>query len=132
MMLKKISFQTLIAAVLAIVACAIYNSIYSKAFDVNFSSVLNMGGIIGSCVFGCILIGVTYYLAYRWKGEKLIGWVNVLVAVLSFASIVGPLGMSLPVEMDSPELFPGLAIPMHFFPAFAFFTLSPFFKFNKS
>jgi hypothetical protein len=128
MTFKKAVLHALISAVLAGIACMIYNSIYSKAFEVNFSGVINAGSIFGSCIFGCALMGVVYYLAFKWKGQKLIPWVNIVIAVLSFASIVGPLGMSLPMDNESPELFPGLAIPMHFFPAFAFFTIVPFFK----
>ena len=55
------------------------------------------------------------------------GWLNVLIAALSFLSILGPLSMSLPLNIKFPEMFPGLAIPMHFFPALMFFGLFPFF-----
>ncbi|MGB1319239.1 MAG: hypothetical protein ACPG5W_13565, partial [Flavobacteriales bacterium] len=55
------------------------------------------------------------------------GWVNVAIVFVSFASILGPLSIALPLDVDFPELFPGLAIPMHFFPATIFFGLSPFF-----
>lgn len=128
MTLKKTALHTLVSVLLAIVACLIYNSIYTKALDVNFSKVINAGGIIGATLFGCVLIGLTYYLGFKWKGEKSIGWINICVAVLSFASIAGVLGAQLPMDVESPELFPGLAIPMHFFPALSFFTVAPFFK----
>jgi hypothetical protein len=128
MTLKQISIHVLISALLAIVASLIYNTIYSSAFELNFSSVLNIGGIIGSTLIGCTLMGIGYYVGYKWKGEKLIPWINLLISVLSFASIVGVLGIQLPLTMESPEMFPGLAIPMHFFPALAFFAISPFFK----
>jgi hypothetical protein len=128
MTLKQISIHVLISALLAIVASLVYNTIYSSAFELNFSSVLNIGGIIGSTLIGCTIMGIGYYVGYKWKGEKLIPWINLLISVLSFASIVGVLGIQLPLTMESPEMFPGLAIPMHFFPALAFFAISPFFK----
>jgi hypothetical protein len=128
MTLKKISIHVLISALLAIVASLIYNLIYSSAFELNFGSVLTIGGIIGSTLIGCTLMGMGYYVGYKWKGEKSIPWINILISVLSFASIVGVLGIQLPLTMESPEMFPGLAIPMHFFPALSFFTISPFFK----
>ena len=56
---------------------------------------------------------------------------NLVIAVLSFASIISPISMSLPLDIESPELFPGLVVPMHFFPALAFFAISPFFKTQK-
>ncbi len=128
MTLKKISIHVLISALLAIVASLIYNLIYSSAFELNFGSVLTIGGIIGSTLIGCTLMGMGYYVGYKWKGEKSIPWINILISVLSFASIVGVLGIQLPLTMESPEMFPGLAIPMHFFPALSFFAISPFFK----
>lgn len=128
MTLKKISIHVLISALLAIVASLVYNTIYSSAFELTFSSVLTIGGIIGSTLIGCTLMGLGYYTGYKWKGEKSIPWINILISVLSFASIVGVLGIQLPLTVESPEMFPGLAIPMHFFPALAFFTISPFFK----
>jgi len=128
MTLKKISIHVLISALLAIVASLSYNLIYSSAFELNFGSVLTIGGIIGSTLIGCTLMGMGYYVGYKWKGEKSIPWINILISVLSFASIVGVLGIQLPLTMESPEMFPGLAIPMHFFPALSFFTISPFFK----
>ena len=128
MTLKKISIHVLISALLAIVASLSYNLIYSSAFELNFGSVLTIGGIIGSTLIGCTLMGMGYYVGYKWKGEKSIPWINILISVLSFASIVGVLGIQLPLTMESPEMFPGLAIPMHFFPALSFFAISPFFK----
>jgi hypothetical protein len=40
--------------------------------------------------------------------------------------------MSLPLDIDFPEMFPGLAIPLHFIPAMIFFGLDPFFKKNRA
>ena len=130
MTLKKSLIHALVSAALAILASIIYNSIYSTALDVNFQGVLNGAGISMSCIFGCVLMGLAYYLGFKWKGAKALGWINIFIALLSFVSIVGVLGFSLPVDMESPELFPGLAIPMHFFPALAFFCVYPFFA-NK-
>lgn len=130
MTLKRTLIHALVSALLAIAASVIYNIIYSTAFELNFNSVLNTGSIIGATLFGCVIIGLTYYFGFKWKGEKSIGWINILVSVLSFASIISILGMQLPVTIESPEMFPGLAIPMHFFPALSFFTIAPFFKSN--
>jgi hypothetical protein len=58
-----------------------------------------------------------------WKGAS-----NMLIAVLSFASITSPTAMSLALDIKNPELFSGLIVPMHFFPALAFFCIAPFFN----
>jgi len=52
---------------------------------------------------------------------------NLLFVVLTFASILRPIGFIMPLDQESPELFPGLAVPMHFFPALGWFALKPFF-----
>ncbi|MBL7911863.1 MAG: hypothetical protein JNJ41_12470 [Bacteroidia bacterium] len=128
MTLKKTILHALFSSVLAALAGIMYNSIYCSAFEINFKSVLNVTGIIGASIFGCVLMSIGYFVVYKWKGEKLIAALNILIAILSFASIVGVFGFQLPMEVESPELFPGLAVPMHFFPALSFFSLAPIFK----
>lgn len=128
MSIRQSALQAIMSAVLSIAACVIYSNIYNKAFEVDFKTILNLQGIIGACVFSSVLMATAYYLVYKWRAERLLGWINILIAVLSFASIVSVLGYQLPLDIESPEMFPGLAVPMHFFPALAFFTISPFFK----
>lgn len=117
----------LVAGLLAGLAGAIYQSIYENAMFLDFSAVINTASIIGVCVFGCVLMGVGYWLLVKFNKPKLKVWLNVVIVVLSFASILSPLGMTLPLDVESPEMFPGLAIPMHFFPALVFFGLDPAF-----
>ena len=93
----------------------------------DFNSVINTTSIIGACIFACMLIGIGHFLVFKWKGNKLIGWYNILVLIFSFASIIGVLSFRLPLNVEFPEMFTGLAIPMHFFPALAYFALEPFF-----
>lgn len=128
MTLKKTLLHALISTVLATTACLIYNSIYSKAFYVDFGKVMNPAGIFITCLIGCLLMALAYFFGMKWKGEASFGWINILISVLSFVSIIGVLGMQLPLDIESPEMFPGLAIPMHFFPALSFFAIFPFFK----
>jgi hypothetical protein len=120
----------LASAFLSGLACVIYAQIYSRAFYVDFSKVINISDMIGSSVIGCLLMTAGYILLIKWKGNKLIPWANVVYGISSFASIVAVLSFKLPLDMESPELFPGLAIPMHFFPVLSFLTVCPFFK-NK-
>jgi len=119
------------ASMLSIIACVIYQAIYTNTFETDFSAVLNIGGIIGASIFGCMLIALGYALIEKWNRQQWRGLLNVLIVGLSFASVISPLAITLPLDMESPELFPGLAIPMHFFPALAFFTIVPFFDSKK-
>lgn len=125
---KKLLIHGVVAGLLAALAGIIYQTIYWRAFETDYSAILNTVSIITSSIIGTLLIALGYGLLYKLNAEKWIGVFNIVVAVLSFASIVGPLSMELPLSVESPELFPGLAIPMHFFPALSFLTIAPFFK----
>ena len=126
--MKKLLAQGITAGLLAGLAGMIYYTIYQNTLLTNFGSVVNFGSILGSSMFGCILITAGYWILYRLKLERYTGWFNVFISILSFASIIGPMSMSLPLDVESPELFPGLVVPLHFFPALAFFTIQPLFN----
>ncbi|WP_426670465.1 hypothetical protein ACPPVU_04300 [Mucilaginibacter sp. McL0603] len=128
---KKELALSLASAFLSGLACVIYDQIYSRAFYVNFSKIINIRGIMVLSIIGCLLMSIGYILLIRWKGNKLIPWANVVYGVFSFASIVAVLSFKLPLDMESPELFPGLATPMHFFPVLSFLIVYPFFKINN-
>ncbi|WP_316819172.1 hypothetical protein [Pedobacter nyackensis] len=120
------------ASSLSVAACVIYKEIYTKTFDIDFTSVLNIKGMFGASVLGCMLIALGYALLNKWGQQKWIGFFNIIVTVLSFTSMITPLAVTLPLDILSPELFPGLAIPMHFFPVLAFYTILPFFERKKA
>ena len=126
--MKKIFLQGLIAGIMAATASLIYNSIYKTAFVTNFSKVINPSAIIISSIFGCMLMACGNALLFKFNKLHLQSWLNILIVMLSFASIASPLAMSLPMDVESPELFPGLAIPMHLLPALCYFCIAPFFN----
>ena len=130
MTLKKITIHAVASALFAGMACIIYNSIYNTAMYLSFAKVINIGGMLGACIFASVLMALGYYLGFKWKSEKALPWINIIIVIVSFASIIGVLGFTLPLDVESPEMFPGLAIPMHFFPALAFLALAPFFKYR--
>lgn len=125
--MKKIFLQGLVASVLAAIAGILYFTIYQNALGTDFGKVVNMGAIAGASTFGCMLMAVGYFLLQKFNKQNLTGILNVIIAVLSFASIIGAIATPLPLDIPNPELFPGLVTPMHFFPALAFFCISPFF-----
>ena len=129
-MFKKIFFQSLFAGILASIAGLIYNRIYLFATLADFSKVLNTGSIIGLNIMVCILAGMIYWIlvkSLKKKGDILFGF---LFSIISFACVMIPISISLPLKIQSPELFPGLAVPMVFFPAIAWFTVKPLFSFS--
>jgi hypothetical protein len=125
---KKIFLQGIISGLLAAFGCIAYSLVYQHSFLVDFSKLVNPIGIIGSSVFGCMIMAIAYGLLDKMNKQNLIGVLNVIFVLVSFASIIGPISMSLPLDIESPEMFPGLVIPMHFLPTLAFLTLLPFFK----
>ncbi len=127
-MYKKIFYQSLIAGVLASIAGLIYNSIYFFATEVNFSGVLSTTGIIALNVMSCMVAGIMFGVSIKLlkaKGEILF---NFLFSIVTFACVMIPISISLPLKIEMPELFPGLAVPMIFFPAMAWYTVNPLFK----
>lgn len=117
-----------VSSALAAIAAVIFTQIYQAAFMVDFSAIVGTANVIAASAFGCFLMAIGYRLAYSWRKDRLNGWLNVIYAVLSFISIIGIFGFNLPLDVQSPEMFPGLVVPMHFFPIIAFLTVLPFFK----
>ena len=126
-MFKRIFFLGIFAGILAAIAGIIYNRIYFFATETDFSKILNTTSIIGFNLVICLIICFIYWvLVYRLKRKGEIIF-NFLLAILSFAMVIVPISVSLPLEIKNPELFPGLAVPMVFFPALAWHTLKPLF-----
>ena len=126
-MYKKIFFHSLTAGVLASIAGIIYNRIYFFATEADFSSVLNKGSITGLNIMVCLVAGILYWVlikSFKKKGEIVF---NFLFSIISFACVIIPISMTLPLKIQFPELFPGLAVPMVFFPAIAWYTVKPLF-----
>ncbi|WP_343605684.1 hypothetical protein [Fluviicola sp.] len=117
----------LTSGILSSGVCIAYNEIYSKAFYIDFSNVLTITGIVLSSILGCLLMAMGYVIISKLKKPVFIPWLNVLYCILSFVSVIGVLGFKLPLDVEFPEMFPGLAIPMHFFPTLSFLALVPFF-----
>lgn len=115
-------------SLLSSLASIIYLNIYKEALVVDFSKIAGIPNIIAACSIGCFLMVVGYKFAISWKGTKAIGWLNIAYSVISFVTIAGVFGFNLPLDTESPELFPGMIIPMHFFPVLSILTIIPFFK----
>lgn len=128
---KQTFIMGITASLLSSLASIIYFNIYKEALLVNFSKVVGISNIIAACCIGCLLMAVGYMLAIKWKGVKIVGWLNIIFGILSFASIAGVFGFNLPIDIESPELFPGMVIPMHFFPVLSIVTIFPFFKLSN-
>lgn len=127
-MYKRIFYHALLASLLAAIAAIIYTRIYFFATQVDYSKVINVKSIFGFSIMICMLISFVNYALLRVLpkiGELVF---NLIFSMGSFACIMIPLSLSLPLDVKFPELFPGLAVPMVFFPALAWLTISPVFR----
>ena len=126
-MFKRIFFHGLTAALFTAIAAIIYERIYFFATEADFSKVLNTVSIIGLSIIVCLLAAFVYWGMVAWlkkKGELIF---NFLFSVISFACVMIPISLTLPLDIKFPELFPGLAVPMVFFPEISWYTVKPLF-----
>lgn len=131
-MFKRKFFHAILSGILASVAAIIYSRIYFFATEADFSKVLNPISLTALSLFICIAAALLNYGLTRLlkkRGEIVF---NFLFSILSFAAVMVPISISLPLSVKLPELFPGLAVPMVFFPAIAWYTVNPFFENKKS
>ena len=131
-MFKKIFFHALVASVLTALAAIVYDRIYFFATEADFSRIINISSIISLSVIICFCIGIVYYGIIRLFKSKAAIVFNFLLAILSFCAVIYPISVSLPLDIQFPELFPGLAVPMVFFPLIAWHTIKPVFDTGKS
>lgn len=126
-MFKRSFLLGLLSGVLAGAASLIYARVYNSSLGADFSTIAATTSIIAGSVLGGVLAGIGYWLLNKLLKDKGEIVFNFLLTILSFASILAPLAFRLPLDVEMPELFPGLTVPMHFFPALAWFTLKPLF-----
>ena len=130
-MSKTIFIQSLVAGILAAIAANIYNQIYFFATQVDYSNIINPGSLIGFNLMVSLLGGLLYSLLtslFKTKGAIIF---NFVYSIGSFACVIIPIAISLPLSTPFPELFPGLTVPMIFFPALSWMTIDPLFKKSK-
>jgi hypothetical protein len=129
-MFRKHFFHGLISGLMAALAAIIYSRIYFFATETDFSGIINPGTMISLNMFVCLIFSTTYYFFIRYFKMKGIIAFNLLISILSFAAVIIPISISLPLSVRNPELFPGLAVPMVFFPVVAWYTFKPLFNNN--
>lgn len=130
-MFKGHFFHGLLSGFMAAIAAIIYNRINFFANQADFSAIINPGTMIGSSLVACLIISTGYYFYIRIFKKKGIFGFHLLLSILSFAAIIIPISISLPLTIKNPELFPGLAVPMIFFPALSWYTFKPLFNFDE-
>jgi ABC-type branched-subunit amino acid transport system permease subunit len=126
-MFKKALSLGIVSGLLAGIAGLLYAHLYYSINEADFSKVASSIRIIASSLAGGVLAAIGFTILNKWlrrNGEIVF---NLLFSIISFASLLMPIAYKLPTSLETPELFPGMVIPMHFFPALAWFTLKPLF-----
>jgi len=125
---RGIFVQSLVAGILAAIAANIYNQIYFFATEVDYSNIINVGSLIGLNLGVSLIAGLVNILLtnlFKSKGAIIF---NFVYSVGSFACVIIPIAITLPLSTPFPELFPGLTVPMVFFPVIAWMTIDPLFR----
>ena len=127
-MTKNLFIQSLVAGILAAIAANIYNQIYFFATQIDYSNIVNAISLVSVNLMVSFIAGLLYWLIttlFKNKGAIIF---NFVYSVGSFACVIIPIAMTLPLSTPNPELFPGLTVPMVFFPVIAWMTVDPLFK----
>jgi hypothetical protein len=126
-MFKKALLLGIVSGLLAGIAGLVYARMYFKINEADFTKVASTVRILSSSLFGGVLAAIGYTAFIKLlKGSGEIAF-NLVFTILSFASLLLPIAFKLPLTIETPELFPGMVIPMHFFPALGWYTLKPLF-----
>jgi hypothetical protein len=124
-MFKKSLLLGIVSGLLAGIVAVIYARVYYETNEADYSTVASPARIIASSLFGGVLAAIGYWLLDRWLKDKGEIVFNFIFTIFSFATLVIPITARL--KGVDPAFFPGMAIPMHLFPALAWYTLKPLF-----
>ncbi len=126
-MFKKALLLGIVSGLLAGVAGLVYAHLYFTINEADFSKVASTISILASSLFGGVLAAIGYTVSIKLLKRKGEITFNLAFTILSFVSLLLPIAFKLPLKIETPELFPGMVIPMHFFPALGWYTLKPLF-----
>jgi hypothetical protein len=128
---RAIFIQSFVAGILAAIAANIYNQIYLFATEIDYSGIINVWSLIGLNLGVSFVAGLGYSgLTHFFKRKGAIAF-NFIYSVGSFACVIIPIAITLPLSTPFPEMFPGLTVPMVFFPVIAWMTIDPLFVKNQ-
>lgn len=125
-MFKRYFLAGIAAGLLSGLAAFFYHRIYTAATDVNFAGIVSPASIFSACLFAGMLITLFCYTVRSFFKKEIEILTSILVVGITILSMIIPFMVSLPLDMERPELFPGLVIPMQLFPALAWFVVKPF------
>ena len=122
------------AALLSGTVCYGYAYAYRQLTLVDYSAVINVYGMYGASMVGCIAAAIGYWVLSLFIKNN---WADIIhnfvFGAITWASLYGPFTFNLPDLGDEAppgyfEMFYGLAVPLHFIPILCWLMLRPFFR----
>ncbi|MCF6402721.1 hypothetical protein L3C95_10775 [Chitinophaga filiformis] len=126
-MFKKYFFTGLAAGILSGLAAFFYYRIYVTALEVSYDSIVSSAAIFSASLFAGMLIALFAFGMDKLFKKEMETLTGILLAGGTLVSLIIPFMISLPLDVDRPELFPGLVVPMQLFPVLGWFAFKPFF-----
>ena len=124
---KRIFFLGLTSGIIAATAAIIFKKVHEYATYSDFSGILTIPVIVAINMLVCMVASLLFWGLVKWLGRTGEIIFNGLFLLASFATTSYTFAYTLPLDIEFPELFPGLAIPMHFIPALCWFAVKPLF-----
>jgi hypothetical protein len=127
-MFKKYFFTGLAAGIFSGLAAFFYSIVYTTALEISYTRVVSPESIFSASLFAGMLIAFFCFGIDRLFQKEMEVLTGLLLACGTLLSLIIPFMVSLPLDVERPELFPGLVVPMQLFPALAWFVLKPMFR----
>src|ERR1700727_2126198 len=102
-MFRKSLALGIVAGLLAGIAGIVYARVYYTINESDFSKVASAARIVAASVFGGVLAAIGYTLLTNWlrnRGEIVF---NLCFTMISFASLLAPIAVTLPRTIETPE-----------------------------
>lgn len=131
--MKRALIHGLVSGLLAAAACIAWLKFYEYASYIDFSPIISYVGLIVIPVVALVIASLVYvWMEKKWSTKGV--WIfHFLMSGISMASLAGPFKVHFPEGTDEMILMfvYGLFLPMHLFPALAWYTLKPILKSNN-
>lgn len=133
MLFKRSLYLGILAGLLSALGCVVYTVfIWKDQYQLDYFQLISWWNLLASCMLGCLLAALGHWAAIRAMPKYGEFAFNMLFSMLTFASLLGPIGYTWPVDVTDEiqmltEYFAFYAMPLHFFPALVWFTLRPLF-----
>lgn len=129
--MKNIALHGTLAGILGAIVNIIIKKIHCDTFSVDFTKMVNIPSIIGTCLIVTVSASIAYHFFSGWVKTNSFVWFNCIFILLSYWAYKGPFSAQLQMDIESPELFISLNSPMHFFPIVLWMAFKPWMNYSK-